>query len=527
MPLPITTTLGEKTLAEMLARAQETNVRARQADVERRVLMLQENWRHYVYAYVNNTYKVPDVKTAICRRVKRTYNVLQQLCNRVCVAYTVPPVRELKGAPQSAQDAFVATMKESKIVTKAKAWERFTFATNVLITVPRVRRDSNGQGPRLDYEMILADRAEVYTDTADPMGDPIAVAYQCKHGSDFSPDPMQTVVLDRQAWWYLDSKGRPIGHVDHGAGIFPGTVWRLDEPIDDWWNSHRGEGIADATIEVAHLAARMDWVRHSQDRYREYLAATAADLTRIPQQVAGGEGPTHIPISPNGFAFEAVDVNTPIDRHRDHIQLYLRQAAESIGVPSIIVDFDMLQGTDDMQVQQHAALAKLRNGQCEYYRVSEADSAWKTALVLRGMGHPAARELRPEIVKEHFTIQYPELTFVDHPIKRAEVSEKLVALGLSSTVREYQRLHPELTFAEANEQVLEIAKEEGELNELYIRNNWPRGAAGKMTLAQAQGAAGGRASGEARSENDDDAGGPGRAGSGSGNGNGDQRSGYG
>lgn len=496
--LPIITTLGDQTTAGMLRRAQEMEVRARQADAERRVLIMQENWRHYVWAYISETYKVPAVKEAIRRRVKRTYNVLQQICGRVCVAYTIPPIRELKGASQQSQEAFARVLKQSQITTKAKTWERMTFATNVMLTVPRVVPDSAGQGKRLTYDKILADRAEVYTDTSDPMGDPIRVVYDCKHGSDFSPDPLQTIVLDDVAWHYFDHKGRRIGRIDHGAGICPATVWRLDDPIDDWWNSHRGDGIVDATIEVAHLAARMDWVRHSQDRYREFIAGE--DIAKIPTQVAGNEGPTAIPLPPDAIEFAALAVNTPIDNHRDHIQLYLRQAAEMLNVPAILVDFDVTGGAEtERSVQQQSALAKVRNGHLDYYRVSEHDLAWKTALVLRGMGHPDARLLPPDQVLESFSIGYPELTFVDHPREQTAVSEKRIALGLSSTFREYRTYYPHLTFEQAREQVLAIAQEEGELNQYFIEHNIPRGAdARQKTLAQLQGSIGGEASGVAR-----------------------------
>ncbi len=505
--IPIIQTLGDQTVSDMLRRAQESEVRARQADAERRILMLQENWRHYVWAYIATIYKVPAVRDAVRRRVKSTYNVLQQICGRVCVAYSVPPIRELKGAPQVSQEAFARVMRESEISIKAKTWERITFASNVMLTVPRVVQ-TPGHGPRVVYDKILADRAEVYTDTLDPMGAPTRVVYDVKGGSDFSPDPLQTIVLDDVAWTYFDGKGRRIGRIAHNAGVCPATTWRLDDPIDDWWSSHRGQGIVDATIEVAHLAARMDWVRHSQDRKREYFAGE--EIGKIPTQVAGNEGPTAIPLPPDAIRFDAFDVNTPIDNHRDHIQLYLRQAAEMLGVPAILVDFDVTGGAEtERSVQQQSALAKLRNNHLDYYRVSEHDSAWKTALVMRGMGHPDARHMPPDMVRESFGISYPELTFVDHPREQAAVSAMRIKLGLSSTFREYRTYYPHLTFEQAREQVLEIAAEEGELNEFFIQHNIPRGAdARNKTLAQLQGSIGGDASGVARQPQDQSNGGP-------------------
>ena len=160
---------------------------------------------------------------------------------------------------------------------------------------------------------------------------------------------------------------------------------------------------------------------------------------------------------------------------------------------------------------QHAALAELRNDHIEWYRECERELAWRTSLMLQGSGHRLAADLPPDLVAETFEVEYPELTFVEHPEVRARVARERVSLGLSSTAREYQREHPEMTIEEAEAEVIEIAEQEGRLNELYIRNNWPRGSADKQTLAQAQGAIGGQASGEARQvDDDDDDGEPGR-----------------
>lgn len=512
MPIPIITTAGSQAVALMLERAQEQNVRARQADAEARVLMMTENWRHLVYSYVANTYKSDVVRTAIQRRIKRTYNVLQQICNRVCVAYKIPPLRTIGGS-EAQREAFAKLNTESRIATKAKTWERYTFATNVVIVVPRVRDSNDGQGKRLDYEMILPDRCEVYTDVNDPMGTPIQVAYSIKDGSDFTGHPMHWCVLDDTAWRYYDAKGRLIQTVEHGAGIFPGVVWRLADPIDDWWDSFRGAGIVDATIEVAHLAARMDWVRHGQDRKRVTFYCERPDL--IPLQVANAEGPIMVPMAPGAAQLDIQDLNTPITAHREHMLLYLHQAAESIGVPSVLVDFDFnADGNGAANAQQHAALADVRDGHIEWYRQAEHELAWKTALVCRGMGHPLASQLPPDLVRETFACGYADLLYVEEPSARLANSKERVALGLSSTFREYHREHPSITFADARTNVLAIAEEEGELNQFYIEHNISRDPATRMkTLAQLQGAQGGEASGTARNQDttNDDPSKPGRA----------------
>jgi hypothetical protein len=431
------------------------------------------------------------------------------------VAYKQPPVRQLKDAPTSSQAAFTKILEESRIVTRAKTWERQVFALNVVIVVPVVRDSTDGTGKRLCYDTILPHCAEVYTDEADPMGDPVAVVYTAKDGSEYSLKPLKTIVLDREYWRYYDKDDRLIGEVPHNAGVFPGVAFRLSEPVDDWWDSTRGAGLVDATIEVGHLAARMDWVRHGQDRFREFLFSKA--LAGQPTQVAGAEGPVEIAVDPGEAGYTATNLVVSIDEHVKHIRFYRDEAAESLGVPSVLADFEASGANAGntsalASAQQQAALADLRASHIDYYREAEGQLSWKTALVLRGMGHPLAGELDPAMVAESFDIQFPDLTFVADPKSRLDVAKQRIDLGLSSEVREYQREHPELTMDEAREQVHAIALEVGELNQFYIEHNIPRASADRMkTLAQVQGAIGGEASGETRKQNDDNADEPGRA----------------
>lgn len=518
MPLPITTTLGEQVLARMLHGAQRQNTIARQEDAAKRLFMLSENWRHIVYAHVNALYKTDAVKRNISRRIKRTFNILLQIARRVCVVYKQPPVRRLKGAPQAAQDAWSALMRESQFATKMQDVEQRVFAANVDILVPTVYDDPDGRGKRLRYDELLPHCTEIYTNAHHPMGPPETAVYTVKSGSEYDGEPLATATLDAYGTRFYDARDRLIPSLTrpHGAGIFPGVPFRLEHPVDDWWCSHRGAGVVEATVEGAHLLARLDWVRNGQDRFKEVMATE--NIRQISEQVAGAEGPIEIPLNPEEFDYSVHDVNTPIDNHEAHIRLYLHQAAESIGVPSVLVDFDFgatnsANTSPQANAAQHAALADLRTKHIEWYREAEHELAWRTALVLQGSGHPLASLLPAEMVAECFEVEYPDLTYVEDPESRTKVAKERIALGLSSTIREYQREHPALTFEEAKAQVIAIAEEEGELNELYIRNNWPRGAAEKQTLAQAQGAIGGQASGEARQPKDDndDASEPGRA----------------
>lgn len=503
MMLPITT-LGDVAVAGMLARAQDANVRGRQQDAERRILMMSENWRELVWAHIDTRIKTPAVRAAIKARVSRTHNVLLQILRKVCVSYKIPPIRTLTGASDEAQKTWSRLMTEAHVPVAAKQWERQTFALNVILVVPRVQESPHGLGPQLRYHAILPDRCEVWLDERDPKGTPVRAQFWEKHPGDHERDPWRLVVLDDEAWRYLDQRGNVIETHPHNAGIFPGAVFRLDEAEDDWWSSFRGEGMVDATIAAAYVAARRDWVRDGQDRRKEIVSS--AEMNQIPQQVAGAEGPLHIPVAPGLFSYDVIEAITTIDEFQKHISAYIRQAAEYIGVPAQLVDFDATDGAgDDRAAMMHAALADLRADNIEYYRIAEHDLAWKTSLVLRGAGHPASRLLPPDMVRDSFSIDYPELTFVETPSARIAAAKERIGIGLSSTFREYRREHPELTLEQARTEVLAFAAEEGELNQYFIQNNIPRGADARLkTIAQLQGAMGGEASGEARQPEEDD-----------------------
>lgn len=490
--LPVITTLADTTLRDMLARAQHINVMARQADAADRLLILEGNWREVAQGYIHQLYRTPEWKRGISKRVKRNHNVLATLTDKCCVSYKVPPVRRLKDAAQASQDAYAELLVESSITTRAKSWERYAFALNVAIVVPVVRPDPR-EGKRLDYETILPHCCEVTTDPTDPMGSPRSIVYAVKDGSDRTGgrNPITHVVLDDEAWWYLDEHGRTVNAIPHGAGVFPGVPFRLVDPIDDWWCSFRGSGAVDATLAVTHLSARLDWIRDFQDHKRELFASET--LQAIPIQVAGPEGAMQIPMRAGDFDYKVEDLIVPIDEHAKHIRLHKRAAAESLGVPPVLLD-DEAQGpvSDLVAAQQHEALAGIRSAHIDHLTKAESELAWKTALVLRGAGHRLASKLPPDLVAEKFSISFPPLSFVDHPKVRAEVYKAKIDLGLLSTFRAYHEEHPHLTFEQARAEVLQIAEEEAEVNKLYVERNLPRAVDERRnTIAQIQGRDGG------------------------------------
>lgn len=498
--LPIIETEAKRAIVAMTQREQEANARARKQESERRLLILQGQWKFLAMAYAGQLYKSDEARRAVQKRVKTTANVLGQLCNQVCVAYEREPLRQLVDASARASSAFSQSLKEARIAVRSKQWERMAFGLNVLVVVPTVTNS------RLDYLTFLPHCFEIIANPADPMGDPAAIVVEFVDPSDRASKRLSYGVLDHEAWRYYDENGNPTrAPVFHNAGVFPGTVFRLSDPVDDWYDQFRGEGLVEATLEVAHLRARMDWVRFHQDRYREMFMAAKVD--KLTYQIVSAETPLEVGMDPEEAKWQVEDLDLPIDNFRAHIRDHVEAAAESMGIPVSAVDVSSLieSVTPLGHLLSHKATEKIRADHVAHLELAERDLHWKSSLVMRGMGHPLASALLPDEVRKRFEIEYIPAPFVQDPEKQLRVDKARVDQGLASTYQIYMQHHPGTTLEEAKQRVTEIAMQEAELDKIYVEHNLSkdsqlRGASREKLL----GTIGGQRSGQVRGDAGED-----------------------
>lgn len=516
MPLPASTRLLDQSIREMQSREQEFERRERQAHFLNRYHILTERWAHLVHSVILGVHRSETIRESLYRHINTDWNVLKTLCDRVCVAYETPPLRTLEGSSEAVAQDWKQLLKQSSINTMAKQILREAFAMNVVLVVPIIRPDPK-LGRKLCFRRLLPHATEVFTDRDDPSGPPVAVAWTEEDVSDHTRGrhPQITGYLDHKSLRFFDEKGQEIKErrFDHDLGVLPVTEFRLGtRPVDDWWDRHRGSHAVRATVGVGYIHTKMDWVRSGQDRYREILASEK--IANIPIQVSGADGPIEIPLSKVDVDWIAIDVNTPIDNHRDHARYRTGLVAESYGVNSAELDLDPTgQDTANSSPQalgrRHSALARIRKDQIEHLREAEEDLWWKAALMMRRAGHPLANSITPERVAETFSVSWGPLSFVDHPKVRLEIWEKEIDMGLKSTfmvAQESLGLSPE----EARKRTIQVAEEEAELEKIYVSRNVPRHKSDRLQdLSQIMGRLGGNVGGgrpttSDEGENDDD-----------------------
>jgi hypothetical protein len=486
-------------VVEALARAQRQATVLRQQAAADRVAFLSDDWLEIAWRFVGQRY--PDseqvsrqiVRDQIRQRVNVTTNVFKRLCNTVCVAYNSEPARSLHEASKGQIEAWNRLLKETCVATKAKDWERYAWGCNVAIVLPIVRPDMNGGERRLDFDLILPHHADVVPDAANKR-EIIALTYSTIVGTG-EHTHVEWVVVDRETMRHHDVNGKLLHTIAHNAGVFPGVDFRFAHPVDDWWNASLGEGIVDATLNVAHLGARLELVRDQQDRMREVITSK--------RQMPNGvwTGLLQLPDDPGDLKYELHNAIVDPQFHISQMRWHAHQAAESMNVPSILVDFDAgseANANPLAAAQVHEALAGVRNEHIAWLTEDEGRLFYRASLVMRGMGHPLARELQPDLVHDAFRLMFPPLAFAEHPKAKLEIAEKEIEIGILSTARAYMRMNPQCkTIEEAQAAVEAVAVEEGKLNDFYVERNISRDPKQRrVNLAEAQGMMGGRPSNE-------------------------------
>lgn len=504
------TTLAAQSLDKAKEQVFYDENRRRRGEAEKRVAIMRRDWRYLVREYMRPLYRSTRVHQAVAARIKRNMNLLSALCSVGCVAYRREPTRTLVGASEATQKAFKQLVGETMMAVRAKEVERMSWAANVAVTVPVVRPDYTGKGKRMSVDILLPNHTDVLLPSRDPDGKPLVSLSSYREGPNVPGAPTTFVALDKEKWTYFSEDGAKKDIVEHGAGVYPGAVWRHRDSLGEFWDTDRGGGVVDASVEVAHLAARMDWVRFGQDRMQKVLYH--GNKVQIPAQDVDPDGALKIPARKNESTFEVLNSETSTLGARDHIVFHAREGARSMDIPPDLIDMSVgpdVAAAAGTQVVLHSMVMSIRQNAIDFHHHAERDFWWRVALVAKGMGHPLAGQVPADQVRESFSIDYADLDLAEDTLTILAAIKEQLNLGLMSTVGAYQRMRPGTTPAEAKAAVERVAEEESELNEIYVQRNTPRNRDVRFqNVAELQGKLGGftkAQNNDDESEEDDDA----------------------
>lgn len=460
----------------------------RRAEYSRRVLILKDRFAPLIHQRIIQVYQKSRSHEQLLKFVSVGTNVCNRVVRELAFVYQRPPTRRLRidgRVGELANERLAAANRESGIAVKAKQWGQYAFALNIVWVLPGVW-DRVG-GKRLEYQLVLPHTAERIT----------------------SDDPNYTDILlwptgdggwqavDGEAYYWLDDQFAPRRIVPHMLGRQPAIPLRVSEPPPgDFWDIGRGHRLAESTIECGRIAAVMSWVRQAQNRKLVTVFGELEGLDR--DQVGSPEsaitGKTDA--GPEAISFTVHDFETSVSEFKAEMRWHIEQVTESYGVPITTVDPEPASTGDAVNVfapagpQLHAAQSELRDDQIEFARPFDLELAVVTHELLARHRHPAS--ISPALVAETYEARWQPLSFVDHPLRRLDVYERKMALGLMTHADAMIEEYGDMTPTEAHDLVLANLADKAEIDLFYAEHNVgidPR----VSSIAQIQGRAGGQA----------------------------------
>lgn len=497
---------------ELFALWPEWDASAKQrAEAARRRRLYTGNYKPDVHALVRKIGPSDaESREEIVKFVDTAHTLLGAVANTCAVVYQRGVRRELRGAPEAAVDAFAALVAESGFAALGPGLNALAWATGPVIAVPHVVEVRGDL--RLSVALITADRYAVRRHATVPDA-LLAVLYEREDGV--------FVEVDAEGWHYWTASGNRLDGGQHDAphplGYCPAAVIRCRPWLAyDWYGTADHVGLCDAAIKISYLHALGQWTRTQTSAPLTVIKSESEKYAKM-QSIAHPSRPLVFDCLPQQADVDVKDRTTDPRHYLSEIQAVVNASIVPYGIPPSAVTFtnDVTNwGTLSIN-QTPVALAAQRDAQTPWLRDAEI-VLWRTACdVVRASAHPLARDLPPaDEVKRTLRVAFPDLSDAGEQQKRMDVFAARLPHGLASAEDELMRDRPELTRAEAREEIkANLTAYATTIAELAARNvakdaqsgvelaaasptNPERGI---ETLAQRQGREGGRASVAARS----------------------------
>lgn len=487
----------------------EASANARAA-AERKRRLYVGDYKPDVQRMVRDRISDGESKEEVCKFVNTAHGLLGAVADVCAVVYQRGVRRELRGTSGRAAAAFSVLVLESGIAALGPALNALSWATGPVIAVPHVA-EVRGE-LQLLVHLVTADR------------------YAVRHHPS-APDVLLAVLLERadgafvevddKRWRYWSADGSPLDggkwDAEHGLGYCPAAPIRARPWLAyDWRGATDHAGLCDAALEVAYLHALGRWVRTQNMGPLTEITAPPEKYPKL-QSLGHPSRPVVFDAIPGEVRVATHDRTVDPKHYLSEIQALVNAAVSRYGIPPSAVTF-----TNDMSNwgalsinTTPGAMAAQRDAQTPLLREGEL-TLWRMACdVVRASRHPLARDLPPaDEVRRALRVAFPDLSSPAEQQMRMTVFEQQLPHGLASAEELLMRDRPELTRAEASEEVAaNLAEYTRRLAEITARNQAHDAARnaemvadfgrGVQSIPQQQGREGGRASAEARRANED------------------------
>lgn len=278
----------------------------------------------------------------------------------------------------------------------------------------------------------------------------------------------------------LDERGKPLPNdaVTGPDGVnvlkrLPVTVLRLGWPLDSYYLDGQGGDLYDGTLEVAVLRTLQN-ARFRDSSFKQL--ALDADPTKVPPNQVMGNPAMPIYLGEDA-SVEVLDLQANLEQMSKVVRERVEELAVTHGIsPASWTMSEKAQSGFSKKMDQAKVLKRNRKER-KYLAAAEQDLYRLCARISQTTGLPTGQlDEKAELV-----VDFTEPVFEEAPGEQVKADAQEIGLGLTNIVELYLRRNPDLTEAEALQQLA--------LNAAVNERFTPKKGAALLDLLAADGAA--------------------------------------
>jgi hypothetical protein len=461
---------------DSVRRAKAESEGERMLDAERRLEILQDDWKDILLQKLYEIYRSPRIRERLPGIVSTEHNVFKRIVTELSTVYKWGATREVaKAGDQELADQLWTEARIDSVLERANL---YCNGLRDLFICPRV---VDGQ---LRYDLFLPDRTSVIQHPDDPTK---AVGLITERTLANTPGytRVERLYADAEVWRRYNDDGS-VSEWAHGLGRLPAVAIHAEEPTEAFWNGSIGSDIVDATLSVGADLVKLSRLLQFQSELQVAYQGNPRDVAKA------------LPLGAEGLwaakgLFNVLNLQADPSHIITTIKARLGWIATQHGLAADVYDLSTTASSGLQLRLKRAPLEQARVRQIKSWRAVEKELLLLTAQVTQ-RDHPL---LKLDPLVEYKLLDFHEEPMLEDPMTQNRVWQERIDMGLTSQPRVLREMHPDLSKEESMELAKEIASERGIWAEV-VRALQIKSGGDPGPSAQQNGRAGAQAKGKGR-----------------------------
>ena len=430
---------AEEVVQRSFANAKWASDYERKLEAERRLDILEDDWKDLLWAKIQEIYKSDRVRESVRALVSCEHNVLKRISTELATVYKWGATRELDNPAQ--QESAKELWTETDIDVALEMADLYLVVTRDLLIVPWV------DDGRMNLELLTPDRVTVIQHPRNPT---LAAGFWWERTPSQTPtDTTVTKILaDDKEWRLYDAGGKLLDVRPHGCGRLPATVVHAERRRAAFWCETGFQDVVDSTLMIGVLMTMLSRLQYLQSELQVTFAGEADEIAK--GQAIGGDTVW------TGGQYGVLNLQADPAHYIQHINARLAWIAQCYGLAADVYD---LSGTASSGYQirlKRLPLEEARRRRIKIWRTAEQDLFRLMAMVANA-DHPMIK-IDPMV---RFNVNFNEEPLVEDPATESRILDEKVKAGRLSPVDVLMRDDPDLSREQAIEKGKRIAGERG------------------------------------------------------------------